>query len=343
FLNIYLEERNRLLRYSYSGVKKTAHDDLNDVVKPFLIRGQIVTEDIKLNSRRALEKYYKEKGYLDVEVNVIERSNDSLANGTVLTFDIDPKERVKIAEISFVGNDNVKDKKLRKLMSNTKRKGRVFTRSKLVNSEYEADKRSVVDYYNTIGYRDMQVVSDSIWRNAEGELELRVTVDEGTRYYFRDIRWKGNSIHSDDRLSQVLGIRKGDIYNDELLESRLRFSIDGRDVSSLYLDDGYLFFDVEAVEVAVEDDSIDLEMRIFEGPQATIDKVIIQGNDRTHEHVIRREIRTKPGQKFSRSDIIRSQRQIINLGYFNPETLGIDTQVDAARGTVDVIYTVEER
>ncbi|MDX1476635.1 MAG: POTRA domain-containing protein [Saprospiraceae bacterium] len=343
FLIIYLEERNRLLRYAYSGVKKTVHDDLNDVVKPFLIRGQIVTDDIKLNSRRAIEKYYREKGYLDVEVEVSESGNDTVSNGTILTFHIDPREKVKIAEIWFEGNEQVKDRKLRKLMSNTKRKGRVFARSKLVKNEFEEDKRSVVDYYNTIGYRDMQIVQDSIWRNDEGELEILLAVDEGSRYYFRNIGWKGNSIHSDERLTQVLGIRKGDIYNDELLESRLRFSIDGRDISSLYLDDGYLFFDVEAVEVAVENDSIDLEMRIFEGPQATIDKVVILGNDRTHEHVIRREIRTKPGQKFSRSDIIRSQRQIINLGYFNPETLGIDTQVDAARGTVDVIYTVEER
>ena len=343
FLNIYLEERPRLSVYSYTGVKKTVHDDLNDVVKPFLIKGQIVTEDMKLNSRRAIEKYYHEKGYLDATAQVSERFDERVRNATILTFDIDKNERVKIADVAFEGNTQVKTKKLRKLLSNTKKKGKLFGKSRLVTDEYEEDKEALVAYYNTIGYRDMQVVRDSVWRNTEGEVQLKLVVDEGNRYYFRNITWKGNSIHSDDRLAQILGIRKGDVYDDELLELRLRFSLDGRDISSLYLDDGYLFFDVKPVEIAVENDSIDLEMRIFEGPQATIDKVVIKGNDRTHEHVIRRELRTKPGQKFSRSDIVRSQRQIINLGYFNPETIDIGTDVDPNRGTVDIVYTVEER
>ena len=168
-------------------------------------------------------------------------------------------------------------------------------------------------------------------------------MDEGNQYYFRNISWKGNSIYETSVLEEVLGISKGEIYNQELLETRLRFSQDGRDVSTLYMDNGYLFFQVDPIEVAVQDDSIDLEIRIFEGPQATIDKVVIKGNDRTHEHVIRRELRTRPGAKFSRSDIIRSQREIINLGYFNPESLGINTPVNPQRGTVDIEYTVEEK
>ena len=175
----------------------------------------------------------------------------------------------------------------------------------------------LIQYYNSIGYRDAQILRDTIWREDDGDLRIHMDLDEGHQYYFRNISWKGNSIHTDDRLSEILGIEKGDIYSDEVLETRLRFSLDGRDVSTLYMDDGYLFFNVEPVEIAVDKDSIDLEMRIFEGPQATIDRVMIKGNDRTHEHVIRRELRTKPGQKFSRSDIIRSQREIINLGYFN--------------------------
>jgi len=174
-------------------------------------------------------------------------------------------------------------------------------------------------------------------------MEMIVTVYEGKKYYFGEITWKGNTMHTSDQLSRILGIRKGEVFNEELLESRLRFSLDGRDVTSLYMDDGYLFFNVEPTVVSVNDNMIDLEMRIFEGPQATIDEVIIKGNTRTHEHVIRRELRTQPGQKFSRSDIIRSQRQIIALGYFNPENLGIQTPVDQTNGTVDIIYEVEER
>mgnify|MGYP001794976171 CR=1 FL=1 len=182
-----------------------------------------------------------------------------------------------------------------------------------------------------------------MWRGSDGHLRLLLDIDEGNRYYFRDISWKGNSIYETKTLSDVLGISQGDIYNQELLQTRLSFSPDGRDVSTLYMDNGYLFFQVDPIETAVVGDSIDLEIRIFEGPQATIDQVIIKGNDRTHEHVIRRELRTRPGQKFSRSDIIRSQREIINLGYFNPEALGINTPVNPQRGTVDIEYTVEER
>lgn len=343
FLNIHLQERPRLSRYSYKGIKKSLEEDLNDVVKPFLIKGQIVTEDTKLNARRAILKELRSRGYLDATVDVRTIEDEQLVNAVRIDFIVDRNERVKIAELSFSGNEELKDKKIRKQMSNTKRKGRIFSKSKLVRDEYEQDKKDIVAFYNTLGFRDMEIVEDTMWRDDKGDLHIQMIVDEGDKYYFRDISWKGNSIHSDDRLTQILGIKKGDIYNADLLEQRLRFSLDGRDVSSLYLDDGYLFFNVDPIEVAVENDSIDLEMRIFEGAQATIDKVVIRGNDRTHEHVIRRELRTKPGQKFSRSDIIRSQREIINLGYFNPETIQMNTPVDQARGTVDIEYIVEER
>jgi outer membrane protein insertion porin family len=180
-------------------------------------------------------------------------------------------------------------------------------------------------------------------RKSDDELVLYLTIAEGRRYYFRNITWKGNTIYETKYLDQVLGIKKGDVYNQELLETRLQFSQDGRDISSLYLDNGYLFFRVDPVETSIVNDSIDLELRIYEGPQATIDRVVIKGNDRTHEHVIRRELYTRPGDKFSRSDIIRSQRNIVNLGYFNPETMSINTPVNPDRGTVDIEYVVEEK
>jgi outer membrane protein insertion porin family len=172
---------------------------------------------------------------------------------------------------------------------------------------------------------------------------INLKVAEGKPFHYKSIKWKGNSLYTDEQLNAILGLGKGDIYNPELLENRLRFSQDGRDISSLYLDDGYLGFNVDPVEIAVENDSVDLEMRIYEGPQFTVENVIIKGNDRTNENIVRRELRTLPGQKFSRSQIIRSQREITNLGYFNPESLGIQTPVNQSRGTVDIEYTLEER
>lgn len=344
FLEIKLKERPTLSRYSYQGVKKSQHDELNEILKTILIKGGIVTEDIKQLARIKLKEYYLDKGYLDAEINIIEKDDEEKEGSIRLVFDIDQNERIKIAEIYFVGNENVTTAKLKRKLKNTKTQGSIFKKSKFISDDFEDDKAAIIEYYNKIGFRDASIDRDTIYRREEdGKMEIAIMINEGQKYYFNEITWKGNSIYNDDLLSSVLGIKKGDVYNKELLEKRLQFSLDGRDVSSLYMDKGYLFFRVDPTEVAVNDNKIDLEMRIYEGPQATIDRVVIKGNDRTHEHVIRREIRTKPGQKFSRSDIIRSQREIMNLGYFNPENLGIDTPVDPQRGTVDIEYTVEER
>lgn len=343
FLEVHLQERPRLSRHTFRGVRKSYHDDLNDEVNRFLLKGGIVTENIKVNSSEAIQDFFIDKGFLDVAVDVSEQPDSARINSVLLVFDIDRGTRVKIQDITFSGNDNIVDKKLRKQMKNTKRKRKIFSASKLIKDEFTEDKAQIVAYYNKLGYRDARVIRDSIWRNEDGRLMLNLAVREGNQYYFRDINWKGNTIYETSALASVLGINKGDIYNQELLETRLRFSQDGRDVSTQYMDNGYLFFQVDPTEVAIDGDSIDLEIRIFEGPQATIDKVVIAGNDRTHEHVIRRELRTRPGSKFSRSDIIRSQREIVNLGYFNPEALGINTPVNPNRGTVDIEYTVEEK
>ncbi len=344
FLEILVQERPRLTTHSYKGVKKGNHDDLNEQINKYLIKGGIVTESIKSNSAYAIKKYFIEKGYFDVSVKVEEITDSSRINSVRLIFDIDKNSKVKIQDLTFSGNNNIKASKLRKMMKNTRRKKRILASSKLIKADYEDDKKALISHYNTVGYRDAQIVSDSIWRDEKsGNLMVHLNINEGNQYYFRNITWKGNSIYDTKTLANVLGINKGDIYNSELLETRLQFSQEGRDVSSLYMDNGYLFFSVDPVEIAVTEDSIDIELRIFEGPQATIDKVVIQGNDRTHEHVVRRELRTIPGAKFSRSDIIRSQREIINLGYFNPENLGINTPVNPERGTVDIEYTLEEK
>ncbi len=343
FLEILVQEQPRLSRYSYRNVKKSFHDDLNEQVDRYLLRGGIVTENGKTNAAEAIVTYFVDKGYLDAEVVVRETADTNRTNSVRLVFDVDRGERVKIKEVEIVGNEAVKDKKLEKQLKGTKEKRKLFASSKFIREEFATDKDVLVAYYNKLGYRDARVLRDSIARDEDGDLMVYLFLEEGDQYYFRDIKWKGNYIYDEEALAQILSIERGDVYNQELLETRLSFSQDGVDVSSLYMDNGYLFFNATPIETAIEGDSIDLEIRIFEGPQATVDKVVIAGNDRTHEHVVRRELRTNPGEKFSRKDIIRSQRQVINLGYFNPETLGINTPVNPDRGTVDIEYQVEEK
>ncbi|MEQ1744701.1 MAG: outer membrane protein assembly factor BamA [Saprospiraceae bacterium] len=343
FLEIAVKELPRYTRHIFKGVRKGKHEDLNGIVNKFLQKGAILTENNKQSAKYGIEQYFVEKGYLDAKAQTNVTPDDRATNGAIVEFDIAPGPRIKISDIDFVGNKQIKSKTLRKQMENTKRKGKIFKKSKLVESDYADDKIAIEKYYNSIGFRDARVVSDSIWRTPKGNVALLLNIHEGNRYYFRNIIWKGNTIYDNRSLDQVLGINKGDVFNQELLTTRLSFSQDGRDISSLYLDNGYLFFRADPVETSIENDSIDLEIRIYEGPQATIDRVVIKGNDRTHEHVIRRELYTRPGDKFSRSDIIRSQREIVNLGYFNPEALSINTPVNPERGTVDIEYIVEEK
>lgn len=343
FLEISLVESPTLTKYSYKGVKKSKHDEFNELLENVVVKGGIVTEDTKQLARKKILDYYANKGYQDADVRVIEMPDTSKNNAVQLRFDVNKNKRVKIKQIDFVGNSNIKDWKLRRKLPETKTRRNILKKSKYIAQDFEKDKLALIEYYNNIGFRDAKIIGDSIWRDEKGRQNIKVFINEGNKYYYRDITWKGNSIYEKDYLDRVLGVEKGDIYNKELLNKRLSFSLDGRDVSSLYMDDGYLMFRVDPVEKAIEGDSIDIEIRITEGPQVTVDKVIIKGNDRTNENVIRRELRTRPGKKFSRTDIIRSQRQIVSLGYFNPETLDIGTPVNPTRGTVDIVYTVEEK
>lgn len=218
-----------------------------------------------------------------------------------------------------------------------------FKSSKFTKTDYEEDKKKIIDFYNSKGYRDAEIVSDSIYSVSDNAININIKVDEGKKYYFRDIIWKGNFVHSNATLDKILGIEKGDVYNKELIDQKLSFNPKGPDISGLYMDDGYLFFRVTPVEVAVVGDSIDVEMRIYEGEQATIKNVIIAGNDRTRDHVIRRELRTIPGQKFSRTDIIRTQQTLAQLGYFDPQQITPTPLPNPADGTVDIEWKVVER
>lgn len=343
FLKLYLIERPTLSRYSIKGEKKNKHNELTDIIDATLTKGSIVTEDLKDLTITKLKELYIEKGFLNADITIDELKDENKDNAVRLVFNVDKGNRIKIGNIIILGNKIYSDKKLRKQLKDTKQKGTFLKKSKFVKEDYETDKKNLIAYYNKGGYRDAVIVKDSLYRSFNGDIYMELTIEEGNRYFFRNIKWKGNSKYTSEQLTAILGIKKGDVYDPELLEKRLSFSIDGRDVSSYYLDDGYLFFNVDPVEVAVVGDSIDMEMQIFEGAQATIANVGIFGNDRTHEHVIRRELRTKPGNKFSRSDIIRSNRSLTNLGYFNPEATDIQTPVNQQNGTVDVNYTVEER
>lgn len=237
---------------------------------------------------------------------------------------------------------NISYKRVRDFMQN-KVTLRIFKGSKFQEDLFEDDQQLIVNYYNSLGYRDARVQVDTLYQADPENLVIKMDVDEGQRYYFRNITWNGNQKYPDELLSAILDIQKGDIYNQELLDQRLFFDMNGQDISSLYMDDGYLFFRITPNEVRIVEDSIDVEIRIVEGPQATIDEIVIKGNDKTAERVIRRELRTLPGNKFSRSDLIRSQREIAALGFFDPEQLGIEPIPSPENGTVDIEYTVVEK
>ena len=344
WLNFTLKERPRLAEYNFTGISKSQADALRDKVP--LQKGKIVTDAVLNNTRNAIRKYYSEKSYLNAKVDIRQRPSTTLPNSVVLDINVDRGDKVKIGEIEFVGNEAFTDKKLQRQLKKTKEKRfyKIFTSSKFQRNEYENDKQLLIDFYNSEGYRDATIVSDSVYRISDDRLAIRITVDEGTRYYYRNITWKGNYLYDDEYLSRVLGIEKGDVYNQQELDKRLNYNpTGGIDVSALYQNDGYLFSSIDPVEVAIVGDSIDLEMRVYEGPQATINKVTVTGNDKTSDHVILRELRTLPGQKYSRDDLIRSRNELAALGYFDPEQIGLNPIPNPADGTVDINYSVVER
>ncbi|NOZ47253.1 MAG: BamA/TamA family outer membrane protein, partial [Chlorobi bacterium] len=341
FFDIYLLERPRLSGFSFTGVSKSEADDLREEIK--LIKGSQVTDNIIINTKNTIKKFYVDKGYLKTFVSIQQDEDTAYVNKVVLQINVHKNERVKINDIIFEGDSVLKENKLWRAMKETKRKKwyNLFKPSKLIDKKYEDDKKKIIEKYNELGYRDARILDDSIYFNDDKTINIVIKISEGPKYYFRNITWVGNSKYSSDALSQVLNIKKGDVFDQSVLDKRLLVDEDA--VSSLYLDNGYLFFSVTPVEVNVENDSIDIEMRIIEGKQARINRVTISGNTKTNEHVIRREIRTKPGQLFSRSDIIRSHRELAQLGYFDPEKLDVTPVPNPADGTVDLEYTVEEK
>lgn len=340
FLNIDLVERPRVSKIAYNGVKKSEQESLKE--KLTLRVGDQLTEYLLSNAATTIKKFYGEKGFRNVVVDIVQSNDTVVANGVRVTFNVDRLKKVKISDITFEGNIAIPDGKLRRAMKKTHRKDlNIFKSAKFVASSYDEDKVKVIDYYNEKGYRDAKIISDSIYTVNDKRIGITIKVEEGPKYYFRNIVWVGNTKYPSEFLAAILKINKGDVYDKSLLEKRL--STDENSVSTLYMDDGYLFFNVEPTEVRVEKDSIDLEMRIYEGKQATISKVIISGNTKTNEHVIRREVWTKPGELFSKSDIMRTNRELAQLGHFDPEKMNVIPMPNQADGTVDLKYILEEK
>ncbi len=389
FIEMEVVERPRLLDYKFTGIKKGEKDDLE--TKVGLSKDRVLTENMKLSAVEAIRKFYQDKGYRNVSVDMTEKPIEGIGNAVALTFNINKGNKVKVNSINFTGNETVDDAKLKKRMKGTKEMNRItlfpdkiispyadtikgktfseflkdvdymsitktrdfidpyfrikgFSGAKFNESKYHDDKQSLISYYNALGYRDAELIADTQFY-VKGNLNIDIKVNEGKKYYFGNIDWTGNTKYSDSLLNLFLGIKKGDIYNLELLNKRLgkQLTAEGGDVGSLYQDDGYLFFRVEAIETAVYNDTIDFELRMTEGPQATYGSITVSGNDKTKDYVILRELRTLPGDKFSRSDIIRTQRELSQLGFFNPETINPQVTPNADNGTVDINWYVEEK
>ncbi len=346
FLKIVVTERPRIASFSFKGdVTKGQAGDLKEKMN-FFLRGTIWNSEKERRARRIIENFYMEKGFFKTGVtfDVIE-SDDAMTNGVKVYMNVDRGEKIKIHEIKIEGNQDFSDRRLKKKMKSLKEKlwWRLWAKSKYLPKKMDESKANLIAFYRNNGYRDAEVVFDTTYLFDENTLDVEVKLLEGNQYYIRNIDFAGNYKFSQDSLKSILGIEKGDVYNSELIDRRLHGDQSGRDVSGLYLDDGYLFFNVDPVEVAIAGDSVDLEFRMFEGPQATIRKVIVEGNTKTSDYVILRELRTLPGQKFSRADLIRSQREILNLGYFNQENLQVLPIPDPVTGTVDIKYIVEEK
>jgi outer membrane protein insertion porin family len=340
-LEINVKEKPRLSTFSIKGLKKGQANSLREELT--LKSGQIITDNLMASVRQEIKKFYVEKGFLDADAEFEQEPDDPKRNTAKLKITVNRGPKIKIHDIIIEGNEEISDKKIRKLLKDTKRKRRFLAKSRFIEDKYHDDKQNIVRKYLSLGHRDMYIVSDSIYRHDEKTINILIRISEGDKYYFRDIVFTGNTKYTSEELHSILKIKKGDVYDQSTLDSRLNMNQNGLDISTLYMDDGYLFFGIMPVEVLVENDSIDLEIRIQEGEQARINKVTVAGNTKTSDHVVIRELRTKPGQLFSRSDITRSLRELAQIGYFNPEALNVNPVPNPQNGTVDIEYIVEER
>ena len=362
FLSINLKEHARLSQFKFKGKKISKSDITNLKEELKLMRGKVLTQNLIQNSLQKISKYYVNKGFYNVQVGYVTNIDSSVVNGKNLIFNINKGDKMKIKEIYIKGrkkiandkhsllnpNDSVyalSNKKIKKSMKDTKVKNfwRFWKISKFIDENWTNDKKNIIEKYNQIGYRDAQITHDTSYINDDNTITIEITINEGKPYRFGSIDFIGNSIYSSSFLYQKLGIKEGDIFDQSILNSRLFGDPEGTDISSLYLDDGYLFFNATPIETSINDNKIDLEIRIYEGEQARISNVKVKGNTKTNDHVIMREIRTRPGDLFKRSDIMRSQRELAQMQYFNPEKFDVKVDPDGVRNEVDITYVVEEK
>jgi len=344
WLELHLKQRPRISKVNYYGLKKSEEEDLQ--TKLALTKGSQITPDLLDRSKIAIKKEMAGKGYYNAEVFMYEKADPAQVGSVILDVNVDKKEKIKVREIYVTGNQALSLNKIDATMKKTNRQANIlniFRSKKFVQEEYKNDKEALIAKYNEIGYRDAAIVFDSVAKYDETHVDVYLTVDEGKKYYFRDIKWAGNTVYPSDYLDRVLNVKTGDVYNLKLLNKRLTEDEDA--VSKLYQDNGYLFFNIDPVEVKVESDSIDYEMRMYEGKPATINNVTITGNTRLYEHVIRRELRVKPGNLYSQSDLVRTLRELAQMKQFDEEKLykGVDIQPNQEDGTVDVGLNLETK
>lgn len=341
-LQIYLQERPRLSDITFHGLKKSEIETISGKVA--MMKGSQVTPFMVSRAEKYVTDYFVEKGFYNTTVNILQKDDASKPNHVTLDVHVDKKEKVKVNALVFDGNQILSDHKLNWAMKKTNARGKLvnfFRSKKFVKDKYEEDLVALINKYNENGYRDARIISQKVTRNEDNTVNVAIQVEEGDKYYFGNIGWIGNSIYAGDYLNFKLRIEKGDVFNNQLLDKRLFSDEDA--VHNEYMDKGYLFSNITPVETNVYNDTIDLEMRVIEGPQATINNVIIKGNTKTHEHVARREIRTKPGQLFSKSELIRTVRELAQLGHFDPEKINPGVNPDPDNGTVDLTYQLEEK
>ncbi len=357
YFKIKIKERPRVSRWTYSGVRSGEKKDLQERLN--LRRGGEFSEYVDKTSSDIIKRFYAEKGFLQCDVKAEVQKDTIVKNAIRVNFAVDRGEKIRIKDINFIGNDNVPDFKLAKSMKKTKSNKiyNFFNSKKFNEKEFVNDKKTVVGAFNEAGYRDARLVKDSIYYlppKKEGgkpnRLGIDLTFEEGEKYYFRDISWTGNSVYTTDYLNSILGIGKGDVYDQVTMQKRLfgGGKQSDYDVSKLYRDNGYLFFGIRPVETNIQNDSVDIEFRISEGKQATLNNIIINGNDLTNEKVVRRQVFTRPGYLFSQTDFERSLREIASLGQFDPESImeqgkGWSMVPNQLNNTVDLVYNVTEK
>lgn len=348
YIHIRLRLRPRVSTINYVGVKKSERTDLEERLG--LLKGAQITPNMVDRAKILAKKYFDDKGFKNADIQIVERDDVTSKNHVILDIIIDKKEKMKVRSITISGNHALKASKIKGgflkkgAFAKTHESGKLATflkAKKFTPERWKTDKQNLIDKYNELGYRDAVIVSDSVWNADDRHVNISLKVDEGKKYYVRNITWVGNTVYTTDFLNASLGMKKGDVYDQKLMKKRL--SEDEDAVGNNYWNTGYLFYSLNPTEVNIVGDSIDLEMRIFEGPQAHINHVRINGNDRLYENVVRRELRTKPGDLFSKEALQRSAREIASMGHFDPEKVNPDVEPDTENGTVDINWDLEQK